>query len=112
MWTEVLIESVTIPVVSILGFLGNLSAIVVLLRPEMRSTFHQTLVMLAVIENIFLLSILSEHVFEDDNQYYVVLVPYMLNPLKNILLCWEMFLIMSISTERYMAVRNPVKYRV
>ena len=110
--TEFIIESVTIPAVSVLGFLGNLCAIVVLLRPEMKTTFHQILVTLAVIENLFLLTILTDHAVEPDNQFYIIMLPYFWNPLKNILLCWETFLIMSISTERYLAVRNPLAYRM
>ena len=111
-WTEFFIESVTIPIVSVLGFLGNSGAIIILLRPEMKSTFHQTLVTLAVIENLFLITIITDHLVDPHNQLYIVMLPYFWNPLKNILLCWEMFLIMSISTERYMAVRNPLAYRM
>jgi hypothetical protein len=111
-WPELIIESVTIPVVSGFGFLANLCVILVLLRPEMKSTFHQTLVTLAVIENLFLLTILIDHTVDPQNQAYVIMLPYFWNPPKNILMCWEMFLIMSISTERYKAVRNPLTYRM
>ena len=99
-WTALIIESIVIPVVSGFGFLANLCVILVLLRPEMKSTFHQTLVTLAVIENLFLLTILIDHTVDPQNQVYVIMLPYFWNPLKNILLCWETFLIMSISTER------------
>ena len=95
-----------------MGFIGNLFAITILLRPEMKSIFHQTLVTLAVIENLFLLTILTDHAVEPDNQVYIILLPYFWNPVKNILLCWEMFLVMSISTERYMAVRNPLAHHM
>ena len=78
----------------------------------MKSTFHQTLITLAVIENLFLLTILTDHAVDPDNQVYIIMLPYFWNPVKNILLCWEMFLIMSISTERCMAVRNPLAYRM
>ena len=41
-----------------------------------------------------------------------MLLPYVWNPLKNILMTFETFLMMSITTERYLAIKNPIEYRL
>ena len=46
------------------------------------------------------------------NQTFILLFPYVWNPSKNILMTFETFLMMSITTERYLATRNPLEYRV
>ena len=79
-WTQFFIESISIPIVSVLGLVGNSGAILILLRPEMKSTFHQTLVTLAVIENFFLITLITDHLVDNQNQVYVILLPYFWNP--------------------------------
>ena len=37
--------------------------------------------------------------------------PYFWNPLQHILMSWETFLLMSIATERFLAVCHPLVYR-
>ena len=54
--------------------------------------------------------------FIDSTKYmyhaaYIIIFPYFLHPMKRILLCWETFHIMSITTERYLAVCQPLLYR-
>ena len=46
------------------------------------------------------------------NQTFILLFPYVWNPSKNIVMTFETFLMMSITTERYLATRNPLEYRV
>ena len=46
------------------------------------------------------------------NQTFILLFPYVWNPFKNILMTFETFLMMSITTERYLATRNPLEYHV
>ena len=41
-----------------------------------------------------------------------MLFPYVWNPFKNILMTFETFLMMSITTERYLAIKNPLEYRL
>ena len=43
---------------------------------------------------------------------FIMLFPYMWNPFKNILMTFETFLMMSITTERYLAIKNPLEYRL
>ena len=47
-----------------------------------------------------------------NNQMFIMLFPYMWNPFKNILMTFETFLMMSITTERYLAIKNPLEYRL
>ena len=145
-------------------------AILILLRPEMKSTFHHTLIALAIVDILFLLTLIidsqvtliihsqvtsqnskprikfkipcteilnlnpccfrypsSSGAYADKistlqisqnldldlrNQTFIFLFPYVWNPFKNILMTFETFLMMSITTERYLATRSPLQYRV
>jgi hypothetical protein len=100
---------VVLPVVGSLGVVGNIWAIMILLRPEMKSTFHHTLIALAVVDIIFLVILMIEVQNLDldiENQIFIFFFPYFWNPLKNILMTFETFLMMSISSERYLAIRS------
>ena len=48
------------PVVGAVGVVGNLGAILILLRPEMRSTFHQSLITLAIVDIIFVITLIVD----------------------------------------------------
>ena len=117
--TESLLESFSkfwlsdllFPIVCSLGVFGNLVAILVLRCPEMKSTFHQSLLTLAVCDVLFLGITLCDHFVDVSAPIYVLLFPYVWNPLKNILMSWETFLIMSIATERFFAICRPLCYR-
>ena len=83
-------------------------------RPEMKSNFHHTLITLAIVDIVFLgVIIVDTKRFDLDleNQFFIMLFPYVWNPLKNILMNFEAFLMMSISTERCLAIRRPLEYR-
>ena len=105
---------VCLPAVGLVGVLGNLGAILILRRPEMKSTFHHTLITLAVTDILFLITLVVDTQRLDldlKNQVFIMLFPYFWNPAKNILLTFETFLMMSITTERYLAIRNPLQHR-
>ena len=112
-------------------------AILILLRPEMKSTFHHTLIALAIVDILFLVTLIidsqvaarnsyfdllrkmnftklpSQNLDLDlKNQTFIFLFPYVWNPFKNILMTFETFLMMSITTERYLATRSPLEYRM
>ena len=48
------------PVVGGVGVVGNLGAILILMRPEMRSTFHQSLITLAIVDIIFVITLIVD----------------------------------------------------
>ena len=106
---------VCLPVVGSIGLMGNLGAILILRRPEMKSTFHHTLIALAIVDILFILMLITDTQNFDldlDNQTYITLYPFLFYPLKHILMTFETFLMMSITTERFLATTNPLKYRV
>ena len=81
----------------------------------MKSTFHHTLITLAVTDILFLAVLIVDTKRFDldlDNQMFIMLFPYLWNPFKNILMTFETFLMMSITTERYLAIKNPLEYRI
>jgi hypothetical protein len=97
--------------VGTLGLVGNIGATIVLKRPDMKSTFHQSLLTLAVLDIMFLGILICDYSLDFHSQIYVYMFPYFFNPMKNILMSWETFLIMSIATERFLAVYKPIHYR-
>ena len=106
--TESASSQVCMPVVAIIGMIGNLAAILILLRPEMKSTFHHSLITLAVVDILFVATLLVDIQRFDlniENQTFILFVPYFWNPFKNILMTFETFLMVSITTERYLAIR-------
>ena len=110
-WAKYVLEEVSIPLVGSIGLVGNIAAAIVLKRPDMKSTFHQSLLTLAVLDIMFLSIIICDHSLDFNSQLYVYMFPYIFNPMKNILMTWETFLIMSIATERFLAVYKPIHYR-
>ena len=77
----------------------------------MKSTFHQSLISLSVFEIVFLVLVILDHSLDFSSPVYIVLFPYFLHPMKNILMSCETYLIMSIALERLMAVYRPINYR-
>ena len=74
----------------------------------MKSNFHQSILTLAIIDLLFVVILIVDSFSLDldlKNQTYILLFPYIWNPLKNILLCSETYLIMSIALERFLAIR-------
>ena len=110
-WTNYVLENIATPTFCVVGLLGNIVAIIILRNPRMKSTFHQSLVALAACDIMFLSLILIDFAEDILYPFYAIIFPYFINPMKNILLCWETFLIMSITTERYLAVCHPLLYR-
>ena len=110
-WAKFILEEISIPVVGSVGLVGNLAAIVVLSHPDMKSTFHQSLITLAVFEIMFLILIICDHAVDIQSEVYVVMFPHLLYPLKNILMTCESYLLMSIALERLLAVVRPIWYR-
>ena len=110
-WTNYVLQTLVIPLCCVLGIVGNSLAIIILTNPRMKSTFHQSLIALAACDIMFLCLIMNDFLADKLYSFYIILFPYFINPMKNILLCWETFLIMSITTERYLAVCKPLIYR-
>ena len=106
-----LLERYLIPSIGCMGLMGNLTAIFILRCPQLKSTFHQSLLTLAICDILFLFFILADIIIDMKNVIYIYTFPYFWNPLKNIVMSWETFLTMSIATERFLAVCRPLFYR-
>ena len=110
-WAKYILEEVSIPVVGTVGLLGNLAAIIVLSHPDMKSTFHQSLITLAVFEILFLLLLICDQGADIWSDFYTKMVPHFLFPLKNIMMSCETYLLISIALERLIAVVRPLWFR-
>jgi len=110
---------------STLGVCANILAISVFCNKSFKSNFNNLLIALAVFDLLFLVVCITESVrrtFEDHSantssfsglatQIHHRLFPYFLYPLHNILLTCSIFMTISISIERYLAIFHPLVYR-
>jgi len=108
-----------------LGVCANILAILVFCKKSFKSNFNNLLIALAVFDLLFLVVCITESVrrtFEDQlanssslsglaTQVHHHLFPYFLYPLHNILLTCSIFMTISISIERYLAIFHPLVYR-
>ena len=108
-----------------LGVCANILAIAVFCNKSFKSNFNNLLIALAVFDLLFLVVCITESVrraFEDPvanstslnglaTQVHHHLFPYFLYPLHNILLTCSIFMTISISIERYLAIFHPLVYR-
>ena len=60
---------------------------------------------------LFLIIIVATHFVDESSIAYILLFPYLMNPMKNITINCDSFLIMSIALERLLAVWKPIRYR-
>ena len=61
---------------------------------------------------IFLVFVMVEHSSDVNSNLYIILFPHLINPIKNITVTCEGFLIMAIALERLLAVSKPIRYRL
>ena len=109
------LQDVLLPIVGFLGILGNLGAGAILVRSNTKSTFHQSLKALFAVDLLFVVCmVVDSQKFEvnPENQMFIFLIPYFWNPFKNTVLTFQTFLIMSISAERYLAVKKPIQFNI
>ena len=110
-YIKIYLDKVILPLIGAIGFAGNITAIIIICRRNRRSTFHQSLLNLAIIDILFVCIVISDIFCFQLCDFYMYLLPYFWNPVKNILMSWETFLLMSIALERFLAVCHPLLYR-
>ena len=106
------IETVLLPFFGGLGVLGNLASIKLIMKSRARSTFHHSLISLAVIDTVFIILMIMQYSTDltSSNATYCLLNPLLFHPLVTIMLTSETFLIISIAFERFLAVGRPIQY--
>ena len=108
------------------GTVANIGAILIFCQKSFKSNFNNLLIALAVLDLMFLLlslveanmAIFHEHL-GDSNHLLVILIfesynhllPYFLYPFRNIFFSASIFMTVSISIERYLAIYFPLVYR-
>jgi hypothetical protein len=111
-----LVDGVLTAIICVIGILGNLLTIVIFNKAELRSTFHANLCVLASFDLFYLLITLfdvSLQLFDlslygksypdpdaKPNMIWVVLYPYLIWPLGNILMTASMYMTVAISIDR------------
>merc|ERR1719282_967790 len=100
------------PSVGIVGVVGNLGSILVLALTDDKTTFKHSLIALAIINILFLAIIILDHCIDINSTTYILLFPHFMNPMKNIAVNSESFLVMAIALERLLVVWKPIRYRV
>lgn len=112
-------------VLATMGVCANILAICVFCNKTFKSNFNNLLIALAVFDLLFLVVCITESVrrtFEERTantssisglvtQIHHHLFPYFFYPLHNILLTTSIFMTISISIERYLAIFHPLVYR-
>ncbi|XP_059087608.1 FMRFamide receptor-like [Tigriopus californicus] len=119
-WTEeassfdFVFEGVTLSTVTLLGLAANFLAIVVLLRPRMRSSFHTLLVALAFFDVLYLM--MSQMIFGFpglsryyENRIYPLILPFCYG-CAHIGRVGSVYLTMSVTIERYFAIVHPLRH--
>ena len=107
------LEKIMLPIIGGLGVLGNLASIKLIMKSRARSTFHHSLISLAVIDTVFIILMIMQYStnLTSSSEAYCLLNPLLFHPMVTIMLTSETFLIMSIALERFLAVERPIQYR-
>ena len=112
-------------VLAVFGIIANILAICIFSKKSFKSNFNNLLIALAVCDLLFLVlsiaestrSTFQEHTSNSSSVagqvtfLHHLLFPYFLYPLHNILLSASIFMTVSISIERYLAIFHPLVYR-
>ena len=107
-----ILETILLPIFGVLGVFGNLASIKLIMKSRAKSTFHDSLISLAVIDTVFIILMIMQYSTDlsRSNDTYCLLNPLFFHPLLTIMLTSETFLIMSIAFERFLAVGKPIQY--
>ena len=93
------------------GLFGNILALYSINRQRAKSTFNQSLTALAISDILFLSVVIVDSVPNIRTSDMGLAFPFFWHPLRTMLISFEAFLMMSISTERFLAVFKPIQYK-
>ena len=104
------VEGVSISVLGILGIFGNLLALIVLSRPNLRDVFHQLLFAVASFDLMYIVVGGVNYTFKAFNansDVYVYLYPHIIHPFTHIAATGVIFMTVAITIERYLGLCHP-----
>ena len=99
-----------------LGTLGNVAAIFLLTRPQIRTTFfNQLLTVLATWDLVYIVTMMLDAVEKlspdlETIPHYTVVFPVFLYPLNNITMTGSIFTTVGVTLERFLATHKPIYY--
>ena len=103
-------EGVSISVIGILGLFGNLIALIVLSRPNLRDVFHQLLFAVASFDLMYIIVGGFNYTFKAfraNSDVYVYLYPHIIHPFTHIAATGVIFMTVAITIERYLGLCHP-----
>ena len=110
------IEGISQCVIGVFGIISNLLMIPILSSASMKSIFNRLLACLLMIHTIYISTTLIIYIgltewIEGSKHWFNVLFPFVLHPLRPLMLYSSSFITILMARQRYMAVRHPVEYR-
>ena len=97
--------------VALIGILLNIVFCYVLSQKQLRNIFNSLLISLAVFDTFYLVFDIIEafrRQFEISSEIHMLLFPKFLHPFHKIMFCSSIFMTVSISLERHIAVADPI----
>ena len=104
-------DGVLVSVVAVVGFVGNLMALVVLSRPKLRDVFHQLLFALACFDILYIVCggiNYTFRAFRAESDLFTYLFPHFIYPLTHVAMAGTIFMTLAISIERYLGLCHPM----
>ena len=95
------------------GFLGNIAAIFLLTRPQIRCCFfNQLLILLATFDLLYIMTMMIESLgtLGYETNLYIELFPVFLFPVNHISMTGSIFTTVGVTVERFLAVHKPHYY--
>ena len=98
--------------VALIGIILNIVFCYVLSQKQLRNVFNSLLIALAVFDTFFLVFDILEALRRESllvSEVHIFLFPKFLYPFQRIMFCSSIFMTVSISLERYIAVTDPIR---
>ena len=114
-WTKFWVEAVLINIVSTVGLLLNIFAIIALTNQKsIKNVFNYLMIILMYVDSVYLFINITrytlDHIIYSDRLYNQVF-PHFLYPANNITMMASIWLTVALSHERYVAILRPMVHR-